>query len=143
MELLVQRIYQQKNDTISNFFINGKPNHNILELAIGEGDNLGMPNYAILAGRYKVELRVSPHFPGFPDGIPHLLDVPNREYILIHPGNSHIDTRGCLITGVYMKEDWVGQSQSSFAVLLDILYRADARSEDIWITITEDKMIKK
>lgn len=29
----------------------------------------------------------------------HILDVPNREYILIHSGNFHTDTLGCVLVG--------------------------------------------
>lgn len=29
----------------------------------------------------------------------HILDVPGRDYILIHIGNYHTDTRGCLLPG--------------------------------------------
>jgi hypothetical protein len=29
----------------------------------------------------------------------HILDVPNRDYILIHIGNYHTDTKGCLLPG--------------------------------------------
>jgi len=32
-------------------------------------------------------------------GVPHLQNVPNFEYILIHSGNKSEDTEGCLLTG--------------------------------------------
>jgi hypothetical protein len=49
----------------------------------------------IPAGEYKVIKRWSPkyknHF--------HILDVPNRSMILIHHGNYHRDTLGCILPG--------------------------------------------
>lgn len=49
----------------------------------------------IPTGTYKVVKRVSPkygaHF--------HILNVPNRSYILIHHGNYHTDILGCVLVG--------------------------------------------
>ena len=46
-------------------------------------------------GNYKVVPRNSAKFK---DHL-HITDVPNREYILIHPGNYYTDIRGCVIVG--------------------------------------------
>lgn len=49
----------------------------------------------IPVGRYNVEKRVSQkygnHF--------HILDVPNRDYILIHKGNYYTQIEGCVLVG--------------------------------------------
>jgi len=49
----------------------------------------------IPVGRYNVEKRVSQkygyHF--------HILDVPNRDYILIHQGNYYTQIEGCVLVG--------------------------------------------
>jgi len=46
-------------------------------------------------GKYKVTHRTSEKYKQ------HLIlhDVPNRRYILIHAGNFHSDTRGCILVG--------------------------------------------
>jgi hypothetical protein len=57
----------------------------------------------------------------------HILDVPNRDFILIHIGNHHDDSIGCLIAGLGVKEinndgelD-VTQSGDAMKMLNDIL----------------------
>ena len=46
-------------------------------------------------GTYKVVKRNSPRFG---DHF-HILDVPNRSYILIHHGNFYTDIKGCILVG--------------------------------------------
>ena len=43
--------------------------------------------------------RLSKRFPGLHQGSIELADVPNRSAILIHPGNWHTDTLGCILPG--------------------------------------------
>lgn len=54
----------------------------------------------IPAGRYDVVKRNSPkygdHF--------HVLNVPNRSYILIHAGNFNRDTKGCILVGTGLND---------------------------------------
>lgn len=51
---------------------------------------------AIPAGNYRMVLGWSNHFKR---NVPHILDVPGRLYIEIHPGNSVEDTEGCTLVG--------------------------------------------
>jgi len=59
------------------------------------------------AGTYKIELRTeggfhgrySKKYPGLHIGMLHVQDVPNFEYILIHIGNTDLDSEGCLLVG--------------------------------------------
>jgi hypothetical protein len=61
----------------------------------------------IPAGTYTVGLRVAgkhhqqykQRFPDLHRGMLHILDVPGFEYVLIHCGNTHADTSGCLLVG--------------------------------------------
>lgn len=61
----------------------------------------------IPAGRYKLGFRMtggfhqkySDKFPDIHKGMIELLDVPNFKYILVHIGNFHTDTDGCLVVG--------------------------------------------
>jgi len=51
----------------------------------------------------------------------HLLvqDVPNRDYILFHIGNSPKDTSGCILVGIGRKQDFVQNS----ALAMDLLMK--------------------
>ena len=61
----------------------------------------------IPAGSYNVALRTvgafhnryKGRFPDFHEGMLHVVDVPLFEHILIHMGNDHDDTAGCLLLG--------------------------------------------
>ena len=55
-------------------------------------------------GKYKVVKRNSPKFKNHF----HILDVENRDYILIHNGNYYTDIRGCVLVGddlMYLNND--------------------------------------
>jgi hypothetical protein len=47
-------------------------------------------------GRYKIIRHKSPRF----GNVYKVLDVPEREHILIHAGNTHRDTEGCILLGM-------------------------------------------
>ena len=53
--------------------------------------------------------------------VPHLLNVPGYEFILIHPGNDPNDTSGCLLPGYtasFSQSGWsVSQSERAFLSL--------------------------
>jgi hypothetical protein len=61
----------------------------------------------IPAGEYHIGARTeggfhgkySQRFPEIHKGMLHVLDVPGFEFILIHVGNTHQDTAGCLLVG--------------------------------------------
>lgn len=49
----------------------------------------------IPVGRYQIARRPSPKF-----GLTfQVLDVPERDHILFHAGNTHLDTHGCILLG--------------------------------------------
>lgn len=54
----------------------------------------------IPAGRYEVVKR---HSPKYGDHF-HVLNVPNRSYILIHAGNYNRDTLGCILVGTGLED---------------------------------------
>jgi hypothetical protein len=135
MELTLNRTIKQVKDTIGDFLVNGKFMSNCLELSVPADGNY-THGFCIAPGRYEVEVIISPHF-GYV--VPHIKDVPGRDNIEIHIGNSDTDTHGCVIVGEYVGGyDWITNSVDEFEVLMDILKRAEARQEEMWITITEN-----
>ena len=69
-------------------------------------------------GEYKVRLRL-PRESGTRDYI-HLLvqEVPNRDWILFHRGNTAKDTSGCILVGLGSKQDFVSNSTLAMDLLI-------------------------
>ena len=95
--LEVIRFHEDRFQTLSKFVVIDNYNCELIEGYILElPDNCNQNNISrIPEGEYACVKRNSEkygdHF--------HVLDVPNRSYILIHHGNYHTDTRGCLLPG--------------------------------------------
>lgn len=96
---------------------------------------------AIPAGRYKVRMDIeSPRFGNqsfyrtYANGgrLPRLVDVPQFEGVLIHCGNTHENTEGCLLVGENKVVGQVINSREIFKRVYKILMCAKS---DIWITI--------
>ena len=84
---------------------------------------------AIPAGVYKVIITESARFKR---RLPLLVDVPMFEGIRIHPGNTAVDTHGCILVGVNSVKGKVTQSQVTFKRLFALMEKAD----EITIEIT-------
>ena len=69
-------------------------------------------------GEYKVRLRL-PRESASRDYL-HLLvqDVPNRDWILFHRGNTAKDTRGCILVGLGSQQDVVNNSVLAMDLLI-------------------------
>ena len=72
-------------------------------------------------GTYGVILARSPKFG---PNIPHVLDVPGRTDILIHPGNTVADITGCICPGLARTHDSVRHSAAALAILVRWLQSA-------------------
>lgn len=87
---------------------------------------------AIPAGRYRLIVTVSTRFKR---RLPRLVAVPGFDGILIHPGNTAADTKGCILPGMQADDRAVWQSQIAFdrwsADIETALLAADAA----WIEI--------
>ena len=72
----------------------------------------------IPAGQYKVRLRTARE--SATRDYLHLLvkDVPNRDYILFHIGNSAKDTRGCILVGIGTEQNFVKNSRLAMDLLM-------------------------
>src|ERR1700693_4982561 len=96
MIIKVERKVFNENDTIGILYVDGFHFCYTLENVIRKvkvEDKTAIP-----AGTYKVELRFSPHFQKV---LPHILNVPDFEDILLHPGNTEIDTHGCILVAFH------------------------------------------
>lgn len=149
IEMFLDRFYKGKQYTIGRLYINGKYFCDTLE-DIDRGLTQDMPLEdikrikkpgitAIPAGTYKITLDViSPKFSKYNqykyiDGkLPRLIDVPGFSGILIHIGNYHTSTDGCILVGKNTVKGAVMNSTDTFKALYDILKE---NKDNITITI--------
>lgn len=88
---------------------------------------------AIPRGKYKIVLAFSPHFN---KQMPHLLNVPQFDQIMVHGGNEEKDTLGCILLGHLRTEEGIRDCAGVVQRLIDLLESAAARDEDCWIDVT-------
>ena len=112
--LLIRDMFTDKS-TIGELFINGERFCDTLELPWKDNQR---SISCIPEGQYKVRMRL-PRESATRDYI-HLLvkDVPSRDYILFHIGNTAKDTRGCILVGMTSKHNFVGNSTLAMDLLI-------------------------
>lgn len=88
---------------------------------------------AIPTGRYQVIIDMSTRFKRL---LPHIIDVPGFEGIRIHPGNSDVNTDGCILLGTWdgKNSDWVSASQIAFGKFFPKLQEG-LKEENVYINI--------
>ena len=91
---------------------------------------------AIPEGIFPVILAWSKHFQKV---VPHLLNVPGRQYIEIHWGNYVTNTLGCILVGEIKDKDSILKSVLAFDALFDKIKAALDRQDSITIEITNTK----
>ena len=115
INLLLIRNTFSNNSTIGELFINGERICDTLENPfINNERNIS----CIPEGEYKVRLRL-PRESATREYL-HLLvkDVPNRDWILFHRGNTSKDTSGCILVGLNTKQDVVYNSTLAMDLLI-------------------------
>ena len=115
INLLIIRDTFTKESTIGELFLNGELMCDTLEnpYIINERNISCIPE-----GEYKVRLRLARE--SATRDYLHLLvqDVPNRDWILFHRGNSAKDTSGCILVGVGTQQDIVQNSVFAMDLLM-------------------------
>ena len=112
--LLIRDTFTDKS-VMGELFINGERICDTLELPWRDNQRSVS---CIPAGEYKVRFRY-PRESASRDYL-HLLikDVPNRDYILFHRGNTAKDSRGCVLVGFANQQDFVGNSTLAMDLLM-------------------------
>ena len=137
MRLELHRVKQTGKNTQGSLFIDGVFECITLEDTV-RPDGVKVPHEtAIPAGTYDVILATSPKFGRI---MPRLLNVPNFDGVLIHPGNTEEDTWGCILVGGSFTYDEItgGTSSTAYQTLFNKLMAAHCRNAKIAITITND-----
>lgn len=118
MKLRLVRTLKTNKSTIGDLSIDNSWFCYILERVEQQTpENEGGP-VAIPKGTYDVVVDWSNKFQR---NMPHILAVPGRTGIRIHPGNFPKDSVGCLIPGATKGEDCVAQSKITFEKLFRLL----------------------
>ena len=155
MELILKRIALKNEYTIGKLYVNGEYVCDTIEDTVRDLDKDGkfangevkIPGKtAIPYGRYEITMKVkSPKYSNFSkyswakkyDGyLPRLLNVPHFDGVLIHVGNSALDSEACVLVGENKVVGKVINSVNTFRRLMDdYLVPAKKRNEKIVITI--------
>ena len=112
--LIIRNIFTDQS-TMGELFLNGEKMCDTLELPWLDNKR---SISCIPDGEYKARLRY-PRESGSRDYL-HILvqDVPDRDYILFHRGNTAKDTRGCILVGLKSQQDIVQNSTLALELLL-------------------------
>ena len=115
VNLLIIRDTFTEVSTIGNLYLDGEWLCDTLELPYIDNQR---SISCIPAGQYEVRMRY-PRESATRDYI-HLLvkDVPERDYILFHIGNSAKDTRGCILVGIGREHNIVKNSTLAIGLLM-------------------------
>lgn len=126
MKMKLKRIAYRSSYTIGRLFIDNEKFCDTLELPIEiNGVRNARQKCCIPAGTYKVIMKQSARFG---KKLPLLLDVPFRQGILIHSGNTSNDTEGCILVGENKEVGKVLNSRATLTRLIDIIkYEKDLK----------------
>tara|TARA_R100001163_G_scaffold64979_1_gene60607 strand:- start:411 stop:893 length:483 start_codon:yes stop_codon:yes gene_type:complete len=115
INLLIIRDTFTEESTVGELFLNGERMCDTLENPWkGNQRNIS----CIPEGEYKVRIRLARE--SATRDYLHLLvqDVPNRDWILFHRGNSAKDTSGCILVGLGSQQDYVQNSRLAMDLLM-------------------------
>lgn len=153
LELLLDRKYKNETYTIGNLYVDGEWFCNSMEDK-DRGLSQTMPleeiketkvygETAIPTGRYEVRMDiVSPKYNGvkwykdnFGGRMPRLENVKGFSGILIHSGNTALDSNGCILVGMNKAKGKVLDSRATFQKLWKILEQARKAGKTIYLTV--------
>lgn len=154
MELLLDRKWKKDLYTVGKLYVNGVAFCETME-DTDRGLRQDMPLSkikmikkaditAIPTGKYNILMNViSPKYSMKPwyvqncNGakMPRIENVPGYSGILIHPGNTHKDSSGCVLVGINDVRGMITKSKETFLKLYKNMWAAYKRGEKITLTI--------
>jgi hypothetical protein len=153
MRLTVDRKWPKGTYTIGKLYVDGVLFCNTLEdrdRGLRQGDTIASIKVrkvygetAIPKGTYRVAMNtVSPKYAAVDwyknlcgGKMPRIVNVPGFDGILIHPGNTALDTYGCILVGKNTKVGQLTESKATFQKLYKRMKAAFDRGETITIEI--------
>ncbi len=140
MKLRVERQIFDDDSTIGELLIDGAHEAYVLEDKTREIPDTPVEEWkvphltAIPYGTYKLTIN---HSQRFNRDLPLLLNVPGFTGVRIHPGNTSVDTEGCLLVGRTKGKDFIGESRAAFGLLFPKLVKALEDGDEITIEIAK------
>lgn len=130
MKLKLTRIFKAETYTIGRLYIDGEFFCDVLEDRVRDlsKEDKVWGQTAIPYDTYKIIINYSNRFKR---DLPLLLNVPQFEGIRIHPGNTAVDTHGCLLVGINTEKGKVTQSRITF----DRLFAKIKNEKDLEIEV--------
>lgn len=149
MEIEILRQWKGKNSTLSTIMIDGVKMGYVLEdTDRGLTDLMPLVDIArikihgrtaIPIGRYQVQVTYSMRFKRL---LPILINVRGFTGIRIHSGNTHQNTEGCLLPGLYRRfadgDYQVNNSRDLFNSIFPQIQAALRAKSEVWITVKSD-----
>lgn len=133
----LKRLIPSEKSTIGDLYFNDVFICNTLEDTVRPPGVKIYGKTAIPAGRYEIDMKF---WQTYNDNYPHLIDVPDFDGILIHPGIVPEHTEGCLLPGLYdpVVPDQIHDSRLIYrSILLKNIKMALAKGK-LFIEITND-----
>ena len=87
---------------------------------------------AIPAGKYRIKMA---HSPTFNRPMPYLQNVYGFTGVMLHPGNSVSDTRGCILVGENTIQGRLVNSRAWSDLINSKITAAENNGEEVWIEI--------
>jgi hypothetical protein len=131
MKLLLKRIALKETYTIGHLYVDNVKFCDTLEDKVRPDGVKVYGETAIPEGKYRVILTWSNRFKR---RLPLLLNVPMFEGIRIHPGNTAVDTHGCILVGVNDVKGRISQSKFTFYELFKRM--TDSKLQEFELEIT-------
>lgn len=141
MNIVLKRVALKDTYTIGKLYIDGKYFCDTLEDKVRDINKNGVfdngevkikGKTAIPYGTYNIIWAYSPRFKRF---TPRLQNVNSFEGVLIHSGNTHEDTEGCILVGQNKQVGKVLNSRDTVNKLYPLIENAYKNNEKVTITI--------
>jgi hypothetical protein len=143
MQLRVDRYQHNEQETFGRFYIDDV--YQCYTLEDQHRDVKVKGDTRIPAGTYEVVLRreggfhlnYSKRFADIHKGMLHVTNVPNFQFILIHVGNTELDTHGCLLVGLTKTGKAIGQSVAAYKKIYPPIAKVLLAGERVLITYND------
>lgn len=140
MKIRVERQIFDDESTIGEMLVDGAHECYVLEDKVREVPDKPVEEWkvahlsAIPYGTYKLVIN---HSQRFNRDLPLLLNVPGFDGVRIHPGNTSVNTEGCLLVGRTKGDEFVGESRAAFGLLYPKLVAAIEAGDEITVEIAK------